>query len=279
MMFRDSGNVNKIRAMTRFHFIAGLPGSGASVLSAILSQNPRFVAPGTSPACKLFESMVQLLTEEGRDGLNLNSDQKIALWRGVFDAVYHDRPIDSVVFDGCRDWLNYTDLLVRLFPLSRFILCVRNPAAIANSLEHSGQSADIVPDEQTVNSRLRSIMARDGYVGTHIRLLRLALKGQQTERMIVVDYDRLVDDPDEVMDVLYDFLREPVFEHDFDNLSLALPAIGLKKGQRPRVVSGAVRRSNHHMHLPARTVRQLSGKAFWRNLRKTNATMMLGRMR
>lgn len=277
MVFQIQENINKIRSMTRFHFITGLPSSGASVLSAILRQNPRFIATGSSPACGLFTNMVRMLSDEQSASLNLTDDQKIALWRGVFDAIYHDRPIDSVVFDGNRNWLNYTDLLVRLFPLSRFILCVRNPAVIANVLEVSGHCAELHPDEGQMHLRVRALMAKDGHVGGNIGLLRKALSGQQTERMIVIDYDRLVDDPEDVMDVLYDFLREPEFEHDFQNLSLTVAQQNGQIRQNPRVVRGSVQRIDHKMILPARMIRQLSGRAFWRNLRRTNATMMLGR--
>jgi len=40
-----------------------------------------------------------------------------------------------------------------------------------------------------------------------------------------------------------------------------------------------VRHSGVPMLLPTRLVLQLSGRAFWRNLKRTSATLMLGRAR
>ncbi len=257
--------VRNIRSLARFHFIGGLPRSGVSVLTALLNQNPRFVAGNHGPAAPVFGKMVELLSKSGPETDLLDDAQKIALWRGVIDAVYHDRPFDSAVFDANRDWLEHTDILVRLFPLSRFIIMVRNPAAIVNSIELSGP---LEGDEETLSNTAAKLMAPEGEVGLEIAKLRDALTSRHAERMFVLDYDRLADDPEEVMDVLYDFLREPVFTHDFDEI-----------GSEGSTVSGPVERSDQPMVLPTRMILQLSGRAFWRNLKRTSATMMLGRAR
>jgi len=41
-----------------FHFIAGLPRSGSTLLAALLRQNPRFQAGMTSPVGALFAGVV-----------------------------------------------------------------------------------------------------------------------------------------------------------------------------------------------------------------------------
>ena len=45
------------RRMT-FHFLAGLPRSGSTLLGALLRQNPRFHAGMSSPVATLFESVI-----------------------------------------------------------------------------------------------------------------------------------------------------------------------------------------------------------------------------
>ncbi|NOX40311.1 MAG: sulfotransferase [Alphaproteobacteria bacterium] len=258
-------NTPNIRSLAKFHFIAGLPRSGVSLLTALLNQNPRFMAGDNDTAEVTLTKIVESLADS-RSGLELlDQAQKIALLRGVLDAVYHDRPLGSVVFDANRNWLAHTDQLVALFPLARFIICVRNPASIVNSIELSGP---LNGDEQSLAKSATKLMGIKGEIGREIDQLRMALSGQHTERMFVLDYDRLTDDPEEVMDALYDFLREPEFAHDFENL-----------GGRTAGLSGPVHRAQRPLVLPTRLILQLSGAAFWRNLKRTSATMMLGRAR
>jgi sulfotransferase len=169
-----------------------------------------------------------------------------------------------VVFDFDPDWLPYADLLVRLYPLSRFIICVRNPAAIVNGMELAAGKSE----ESEDGNDIAALIDENGPVGSQIVALREALSSQHAERMLVVDYDRLADDPEDVMDVLYDFLREPEFAHNYEEI-----------GAEAAGFSGPVERSDAPTILSTRTILQLSGKAFWRNLRRTSATMMLGRAR
>ena len=234
------------------------------MLTAILDQNPRFIARANTPAEAVFADLTKTYALATKDGDLLDDSQKIALWRSAIDAVYHDRPFDSSVIDANRNWLKHTDTLVHLYPLSRFIVCVRNPASIVNSITQSNGYGD----EEKLAGAMNELMSGSGLVGREITQLRDALSSAHAERMLVLDYDRLVDDPEDAIDVVYDFLREPPFEHDFQNL-----------GPDDAPVGGPVRRSSTPMMLPTRMILQLSGRAFWRNIRRTSATMMLGRVR
>lgn len=258
------GKVSNARSLARFHFVAGLPRSGISVLLAILSQNPRFTARKNGPAEAIFSQLSENYAPGTPSGDLLDDAQRLALWRGAIDAVYHDRLFESSVIDANRDWLRHTDTLVRLYPLSRFIICVRNPAAIVNSITQDGN----FEEEEKLAAKIDDLMSANGTVGKEIAQLRGALSGAHAERMLVLDYDRLVDDPEDAIDVVYDFLREPAFTHDFQNI-----------GPNGATVSGPVQRTSKPMMLSTRTILQLSGRAFWRNIRRTSATMMLGRVR
>lgn len=265
MSLQNSEIGEKVSVLTRFHFICGLPRSGSGILSALLNQNPRFEATSLGPAQPVFADLVTRYADGGDMADLLDDTQKIALWRNAINAIYHRRLVGGVVFDHNPDWLPYVDLLIRLYPLSRFILCVRNPAAIVNAYEFARTEGD----ENDQGQAIETLMAPDGEIGAQIQALREALSSRHAERMLVIDYDRLTDDPEDVMDVLYDFLREPEFSHDFQDIGPVA-----KTG-----FSGPVERSTTPMILTTRTILQLSGRAFWRNLRRTSATMMLGRGR
>jgi len=265
MTGRNRGNLSDIRPLARFHFIVGLPRSGLSVLAALLHQNPAFVVRLNSPARKLLENARERMAPGGTEAGLLDESQELALLRGIMAAVHHDRGTDCAAFDGNRAWLDEVETLVTLFPLCRFVICVRNPAAIVNA-ELLEQPAP--PQGEALTRFIDSRLDADGPLGAGLAQLRRALSGPHAERMLLVDYDRLADDPEEAMDVIHDFLREPPYHYDFAEIGGFAPGI-----------SGPVIRASHATMLPTRNLLQLSGKAFWRNLRRTRATMLLGRAR
>lgn len=254
--------ISNIKALARFSFGTGLPRSGMSLLTAILAQNPRFASQTMGPTFDVLVGLARAVEDGGLLPSDLNDGQKFALLRGGVDAVYHDRGFETLVFDVHRDWLDQMDRLVRLYPLCRFVVTVRNPAAIVNSYAlDAGLS-----EEKDLLRLADTLLATDGDVGRQIAALREALSGRHAERVFVLDYDRLVDDPEEAMDVLYDFLREREFRHDFEAVEFDGEVVSVERQSEPSV-------------LPTRMILQLSGKAFWRNLRKTKATLLLGRAR
>jgi len=265
-MTPQSANITtNFRSLARFNFIAGLPRSGVSVLVALLRQNPRFRVGLNSPAEEMFSRTLARLTEGGEDADLLDDAQKIALLRAVTDSIYHARPDGAVVFDANRDWLHHVETLVRLYPLCRFVICLRNPASIVNSILMSKR---VMPADPSLGPLVDAATGPESDLTKAIALLRDALSSNHAERMLILDYDRLTDDPDEALDVLYDFLREAPYHHDYQEIG------GTTEG-----VNGPVIRSSGGAILPTRTVLQLSGRAFWRNLRRTDATMLLGRAR
>lgn len=240
-----------------------MPRSGITLLTTLLQQNPRFVAQNNGPAQAVFAHMVEELTFGSMAHDKLDDAQKTALLRGSIDAIYHDRPLDSVVFDANPAWLPRIDRLVRIYPLCRFIVCVRNPAAIVNSILFE----DGISGDKEISKITDSLMAESGAIGEAVDKLRDALSSGNAERILVLDYDRLVDDPDDAIDVIYDFLREEEFPHNVDNLG--------GSGS----FDGPIRRLDYPKLLSTRMILQLSGKAFWRNLKRSAATMLLGRAR
>ena len=89
----------------RYHFIAGLPRSGSTLLAAILSQNPRFRAGMTSPVGSLFAGVLAQCSAGSEFGAVISRDQRVRLLRGLFDSYYADDGLAAsheVVFDTNR---------------------------------------------------------------------------------------------------------------------------------------------------------------------------------
>jgi sulfotransferase len=70
----------------------------------------------------------------------------------------------------------------------------------------------------TVYSRLEGLAQHDQTVGHPWTALREAFYGEHASSLLVVDYELLSRAPAKVLPLVYDFLGEPYFEHDFENV-------------------------------------------------------------
>jgi sulfotransferase len=208
-----------------FHFITGLPRSGSTLLSGILLQNPRFHAGMTSPVGSLCSAVLGQVSAGSEFAPVVGRDKRRALLRGLFDAYYADVGKD-VIFDTNRAWSARLPLVRDLFPQAKLIACVRNVAWImdsfermyrANPYEHT-RLFGAAGARGTVYSRLEGLAQHDQTVGYAWSALREAFYGEHASSLLLIDYELLTRAPAKVLPLVYDFLGEPHFEHDFDNV-------------------------------------------------------------
>ncbi|WP_136441584.1 sulfotransferase family protein [Pacificoceanicola onchidii] len=207
------------------HFISGLPRSGSTLLSAILRQNPRFHAGMSSPVASLFMAMQGATSRRNETAVFLNEEQKIELLRGVFTGVYSAYPDKDVVFDTNRAWNSKLPALAQMFPEAKVICCVRNVAWIMDSIERLIRANPFelsgifgYEPSSTVFTRVSRLAGSDGLVGYALDALREAYFGGQSDRLFLVSYEALVQDPERTLRALYDFIGEPWYPHDFNNV-------------------------------------------------------------
>ncbi len=269
--------------MRRYHFISGLPRSGSTMLSGILLQNPRFHAGMTSPVHALVQAAIR--TSSGFElSVSMTEEKCARLVRGIFDAYYDDAGVAEVVFDTNRIWTAEMPLLTKLMPDHKMIACVRNPAWIVDSVEqlvrrnplqrsrmfgHDNESA-------TVFTRSDAILRPDRLVGAALNALRQAYYGAEASRLLLVEYDILCQRPAETMRLIYQFLDEPWFEHDFDAVSYEAEAFDLKLNTPGlHSVRRKVTWEPRETILPPELFKHLAGQAFWRDGQRTKAHMIL----
>jgi len=216
-----------ITGSRNYCFIAGLPRSGSTLLSAILRQNPRFYASMTGPIASLFKSLIANVSAGSEIASLVTTEQRRRLARGLFDNYYADMDAEvEVVFDTSRSWTAHVGALVDLFPEARIVCCVRNVAWIMDSLErqfrqHMFENTSLFQSDaerSTVFSRTETLAKPNRLVGYALAALTEALYGEHAHRLMVVDYDKLVAAPRQVLTQIYSFLDQPLFKHDFDNV-------------------------------------------------------------
>ena len=268
--------------MTRHHFISGLPRSGSTLLSAILRQNPRMRAGMSSPVLGLCNGIIGALSAGSEFSSSVDQATRRRLVRAVIDAYYADAPADGVVIDTNRGWTARMPLLADLFPQAKVIACVRNPAWVVDSLERQYQADPYeftrlypAPGRSTVISRAAFAMQHDQIVGLPWTALREAFFGEHSQRLLLVDYDLLSRAPQKVMPLIYGFLDEPAFAHDFDNLQFEAPEFDQSLGT-PNLhkVRPKVQAQERRTLLPPDLFDKYSKMSFWHDQRGSAANVI-----
>lgn len=257
-----------------FHFISGLPRSGSTLLAAILRQNPRFHAGMTSPVGSLFSGMLYQFSAGSEFGPVITQSQRRSLVKGLFHSYYEDHADKDVIFDTNRMWCAKLPALQDQFPGSKIIACVRNVAWIMDSLERRYRAnpyelTRLFNDDverNTVYSRVDTLAQRNRLVGYAWAALKEAFYGEHAESLLLVDYDLLAAAPHKVIPLIYQFLEEPPFEHDFGNVQYDAPEFDAPLGVhglhkiRPQV--GIETRTTI---LPPDLFEQYSKLSFWKD--------------
>lgn len=252
-------------------FISGLPRAGSTLLAAILRQNPRFHASMSSPVGAIFSSLLGQFSAGSEFGAVIDKDTRRRLLRGVFDSYYADQQRD-VIFDTNRLWCSKLPALMDLYPGAKVIACVRNVAWIMDSIEtlfraNPYELTKLFNDDaerNTVYSRVDTLAQRNRLVGFAWHALKEAYYGREAGSLLLIEYELLVEAPDKVMRLVYDFLGEPRFEHDFSNLDYDAvefdQALGLRGLHRVRPQVAAQIRPTV---LPPDLFQQYNQLSFW----------------
>lgn len=215
----------------KYHFISGLPRSGSTLLAALLLQNPRFHAGMTSPVGSLMRGMLNQLGAGSEFGSVVTKEQRQRLTNGLFDSFYAEQSNKEVIFDTNRMWSAHLPVLKDQFPQAKVIACVRNVAWIMDSLErrYRANPYEITrlfnddAERNTVYSRVETLAQANRLVGYPWTALKEAFYGEHADSLLIVDYDLFAQAPDKVMPLIYQFIGEPEFKHDFSNVSYDAP--------------------------------------------------------
>ena len=222
----------------KYHFISGLPRSGSTLLAAILRQNPRFAAGMSSPVGGFVNAILTQVSANSEFGTQVNNQQRKDLLTGLFDSYYKSEADKDIVFDTNRMWCAKMPTLMDLFPNAKVIACVRNVAWVMDSIERQFRSNPYENTKlfgsnmsrSTVYQRLEGLAQHDQLVGHAWAALREAFYGEHAKSLLVIDYDLLAQAPQKVIQLLYQFIGEPYFEHDFEALEYDAPDFDLQLG-------------------------------------------------
>ena len=163
------------------------------------------------------------------------------------------------------------------------IACVRNVAWVMDSIErrYRANPFEITrlfnddTERNTVYSRVDTLAQRNRMVGYPWTALKEAFYGEHASSLLLVDYDLLAQAPQKVLPLIYQFLGEPEYEHNFEQVKYDAPefdeALGLHGLHQVRPQVELQRRETI---LPPDLFEQYSKLSFWQDQANSRANVI-----
>lgn len=254
-----------------YYFISGLPRSGSTLLSAILRQNPDFHADISSPLQPMLSSTISHMSSS-ESSPNMPDQQREAILKGIVDG-YYTQLTKNIVFDTNRGWTSETNLLKKMYPYTKIICCVRDIIWILDSFEKIANKNPyhlnkLIDEEAShcIHTRCEGLMdVKKG--GTVIKPWYWLQEGllANKDMIMLVEYDQLAKQPEKTMKKLYEFINQPYYQHDFDNVEYSNPAFDLGiSAPDLHTVKGKVEYHERTTILPEEIIKKYSNMEFWR---------------
>jgi sulfotransferase len=262
--------------MNGIHFISGLPRSGSTLLAAILRQNVNFHAGMTSPVGSLVAAMLRQMSQDNEASVFIDDEKRIAILRSCFSAFYHQEQ-KKLVFDTNRMWCAKMPLLTNLFPRAKVIACVRHVPWIVDSIERIIRTNKFEPSKifgfevgGTVYTRFDALGTSHGMVGFPYQALKEAYYGEEADRLMLLTYETLTANPARALKEVYDFIGEPQFDHDFENVEYNADEFDARLGTPGlHTVARQVKATKRQTVLPPDLFTRMENDSFWLD-QKTN---------
>ena len=202
--------------MKNFVGLSGLPRTGSTLLSSILSQNPEIHAEGNSAVCQLMWDMQCSVFGSCNEQLTASDrvNTGIELIKNIPNVYYKDVTASTVI-DKCRSWAlpDNVAMLNKYFEHKPKVIILERPLVeIVKSFVALRQANNWQGDlEQGLLDDWSEPIMRS-YEGVKWA------KANNNGEFLFVQYDDLINSTKSTIDKLYEFCELESFEHDFNNV-------------------------------------------------------------
>lgn len=212
-----------IKQKKQFVCLSGLPRTGSTLLSAILSQNPKIHAEGNSAVCQLMWDTYVSCTQNCAEQLLANKRQKTVfnLLSSIPSTYYKDiSEEETIIVDKSRSWTlepnvglleNFVDSNIKIIVLERPI--VEIVKSFAKLYKQNGKDFNGLDFLKPMSEPLMRSKAGVDW----------AKKNNHKNTFLFIEYKELVEEPEKVIENIYEFCGWEPFEHSYTNLVVKYP--------------------------------------------------------
>lgn len=214
-----------------YHFLAGLPRSGNTLLSALLNQNPDIYSTPLSPLPTFMWDFLNATNNIEHVNRNIENRIKSEIFLSSFMDNYYKEVEKPVVIDREKAWGTPSNLnVIKTFitPTPKIIFTVRDILEIIASFvkmdaqylknEIHNKSYYINNYRSPKDVICEHLMASNGDIDKGLLSLASAFFPENKGIFHIVEYNDLVFNPDDTMAKIYDFLEMPHYEHNFTKI-------------------------------------------------------------
>ena len=201
-------------------FLSGLPRSGSTMLSSILSENPLIHAEGNSAVCQIMWDLC--VSCESNCNEQLLANNRFDTQRELVSAVpqlYYQHIARPIVVDKCRSWTlepNVRIIKEYISPNPKIIVLERPIDEIVQSFIRLGQ-------ENGRRFRSKDLLSSDSEpIMRSLRGVDWAKNNNHGE-FLFIDYADLVNYTEEVLESIYCFCGWTKFQHDLSHIVNRFP--------------------------------------------------------
>ena len=285
-MIRDIIREEMMRAISKqYFFMAGLPRSGSTLLSSILNQNPQIYSGPSSPVVATMLTLENALANDELFRAYPKAPQAAKIIASVLDNFYSDVE-KPVIIDKNRSWVNRLHYIPGYFGIEPKVLCpVRNIDEILTSFITMQRRTFITAEGKinfidemfiknniplTDDNRCEFLASPNGILGQSYFGIRQALIEGKQKQIHFIEYDNLMNNPEETMSKIYEFLGLDSYQHDFSKIEnqhkeFDAEVYGLNDMHDVRSTLGKIAPDPKEI-LSEKTLEKCQNLEFWRNL-------------
>lgn len=203
--------------MKKFIGLSGLPRSGSTLLSSILSQNPDIHAEGNSAVCQILWDLDQSCSNNCQEQLKATNRLKTQ-----FDIIssiphiYYKDVTSSIIIDKCRSWT----LPANLYLLQQYITANPKIIVLERPLIDIVKSFVNLKKENNWKGDPEKELLDDGSepIVRSLNGIKWAKENNAKNTFLFIQYEDLINNTKETINKIYSFIDEPIFEHNFNNI-------------------------------------------------------------
>ena len=215
-----------MNSFKQFVCLSGLPRTGSTLLSALLSQNPAIHAEGNSAVCQLmWDTQQSCLTSANQQLVATNRQfSTMSALMSQIPHIYYQGITEQIVVDKCRSWTllpniemlrKYVDANIKIIVMERPIREI--VASFIKLYRKNGWLPDNEVEQNILKPNSEPIMRS-------IAGINWAKKNNQNNTFIFISYRELVTDPAATLDKIYAFCGwTPFAGHDYINIVSKYP--------------------------------------------------------
>ncbi|ANH49217.1 P-loop containing nucleoside triphosphate hydrolase [Freshwater phage uvFW-CGR-AMD-COM-C203] len=216
---------------SQIHFLAGLPRSGNTVLSALLNQNPDIYSSPLSYLAELYWNITKDIHNDDELIRNEQNHTRLNDLLTTIPNVFYQDVKKPIIIDRNKAWgtpYNLNVIKNYITPNPKIICTVRDVLEILasyltinyeNVKRETFETQNFFNDYYTeVDCMAEHLMDSNGGIAKTMLSLASAFYPENKGMFHFVEYNDLVNKPQETMNKVYGFLELPSYKHNFNKI-------------------------------------------------------------